>query len=103
METGSFARLKKDPDAVNWPKGIDWTKYLARIDADELLTASTWSIDGPDDDLEVVTDSIVTGNLKTQVRLSGGTDGKEYTVTNHITTTSGVEDDRSFTIVVGER
>jgi hypothetical protein len=103
METGPNTRLKKDPQAANWPKGIDWTRYLALLGADEVIAASTWSRTGDDTALILSSASIVTGARKTQVRMAGGTVGVSYLVTNHITTSSGVEDDRSFTIVVGER
>jgi hypothetical protein len=99
--TGSL--VIADPQAANWPKGIDWTAYLAYIDAAETIVTSTWTVSGADDDLTVDVDSIVVGALKTQLRLSGGTVGLRYVVTNHITTSSGVEDDRSFTVLIQER
>jgi hypothetical protein len=103
METGPNARLKKVAQASNWPKGIDWTRYLALLGADELITVSTWSRTGDDTALTLSSSSIVTGARKTQVRMAGGTVGASYVVTNRITTSSGVEDERSFTIVVGDR
>jgi hypothetical protein len=35
--------------------------------------------------------------------LKGGVAGQSYTITNHITTTGGREDDRSFKVKVKER
>jgi len=92
----------KDKDAENWPKGIDWTTWLARIDASELISDSSWAVTGPDSDLTTASDSIVTGSKKTQVRLTGGTPGAVYTVTNTITTSSGVVEDGSLQILIEE-
>lgn len=97
LSTGSM--VVKDPEAAQWPKGIDWTAYLAAIAEDETVALSTWAITaGPDDDLSIESSSIVTGNLKTQLRLSGGTLGAKYRVTNTIVTNSGVTEERSFTV-----
>jgi len=93
----------KDPNASAWPKGIDWTVYLSKIDAAELISTSSWAVTGSDSSLTVGSDSIVTGSLKTQVKLSGGTVGVRYTVTNSIVTSSGVHDDRSFDVLVQEQ
>lgn len=94
----SLGLVIKDPQAENWPKGIDWTAYLAELAADETITSSEWAVTGPDDALTADEDSIVTGNKKVQIRLSGGTLGKTYVVTNTITTSSGVVDERSFKV-----
>lgn len=93
----------KDPEATAWPKGIDWTTYLAALDAAETISTSTWAVDGPDAELETASPSIVTGSKKTQVKLSGGTVGALYTVTNSIVTSSGVVDDRSFQVLIEEQ
>jgi hypothetical protein len=91
----------KDPDAAAWPKGIDWTDYLAEIGDSETISSSDWAITptGLTEDAA----SIVTGSKKTQIKLSGGTVGVKYTVTNSIVTSSGVEDDRSFFVLVQQR
>lgn len=101
LPTGSL--VTKDPDATAWPRGIDWTAYLANIADDETIASSSWSVSGKDAVLTIDggSPSIVTGNLKTQARFSGGTRGVRYIVTNRIVTSSGVHDDRSF--VVGVR
>lgn len=96
--TGSL--ITKDPQASAWPRGIDWTNYLAQIDAAETIVGSTWAITGADAILTAASPSIVLGSLKTQVKLSAGTVGLKYVVTNTITTSSGVIDDRSFTVLV---
>jgi hypothetical protein len=44
--TGSL--VLKDPQALLWPRGIDWTDYLALLSANETVTDSAWSITGAD-------------------------------------------------------
>lgn len=95
--------LVKDPQSSAWPKGIDYTDYLALIDPAETITGSTWAITGNDAALTKSNESIVTGAKKTQLRLAGGTLGLTYTVTNHITTSSGVQDDRSFDVLIQQQ
>lgn len=92
----------KDPNSVE-PRGIDWTDYLAELGSGVTVSTSTYAVSGPDDTLTLSSASIVTGNLKTQVKLSGGTVGRKYTVTNHIVASDGTEDDRSFFVQVAQR
>jgi hypothetical protein len=99
LPTGST--VIKDPSATQWAKGIDWTDYCA--ERSTTISSSTWAIAGPDSNLTVVTSSIVTGSLKTQLKLSGGTVGARYTVTNAITTAVGGVDHRSFIVLVQDR
>ena len=94
------AIIGKDPNAANWPRGVDWTDYLAAIGAAETVTVSTWTVSGPDAVLTADAGSIVVGGKQTQVRLSAGTVGALYTVTNRITTSSGVIDDGSFLVLI---
>ena len=91
----------KDPDS-NEPRGLDWTRYLEAIADDETIVTSTWVVD-PTGELTLNSPSIVTGAKKTQVRYAAGTAGETYTVTNHIVTSSGVIDERSFLVRVRER
>ena len=67
LPTGTM--VIKDPDATSWAKGIDWTDYLT--ERSTTISASTWVITGPDSALTNAADSIVTGSLKTQIKLSG--------------------------------
>lgn len=90
----------KDPAAQQWPRGIDWTDYLAGLPDGETIATSAWVVTGSDALLTIDDDSIVTGSLRTQVRLSGGTLGVRYTVTNHVVTSSGVVDERSFVVLI---
>jgi len=92
----------KDPSSVE-PMGVDWTTWLAELSATETITLSTWSVSGADAILTLSSPSIVTGSLKTQVKLNANTVGLTYTVTNHITTSGGSQDDRSFFVLVEQR
>jgi hypothetical protein len=94
-----------DPSAIE-PEGFDWTAYLLELDAAATVSASTWTVSTVAGDASPMTLSgpaIVAGSLKTQVTLNAGTVGYRYTVTNHITTSTGVQDDRSFKVLVVQR
>lgn len=92
--------IVKDPQSIE-PQGVDWTDWLAEIGDSEIITASAYSITiGDDGGLTLSGDSIVTGDRKTQVLLTGGTRGVTYAVTNHITSSSGAQADGSFLVLV---
>jgi len=88
--------MTKDADAV-LDYGINWAAWLG-VDT---IVDSTWEVTGPDADL--VIDSESESTTVTVVWLSGGTTGAKYTVTNHITTAGGREDDRSIEFKIQER
>lgn len=95
--------IVKDPDSVE-PRGFDWTDWLAELGSGVTITASTFTLTGgPDAVLTLSNPSIVTGGFKTQVQLNAGTVGGRYTVTNHITTSTSMQDDRSFVVYVSQR
>lgn len=97
--------IPKDPDSEE-PYVMNWTKWLAGLvdtNGSDVITDSIWSVDGPDESLQIVSESIVSGALKTQFRMSGGTAGKRYLLTNSVISTSGAKDDRSVRIRVTER
>ncbi len=100
MSVEPGALLDKDPQA-ELPYVMDWTLWLG--DSAEIDT-SEWFVAG-DATLLIDDDEIVTGNLTTQVFLSGGTVGRFVTVTNRITTdeTPARTDDRSFTLRIVQR
>lgn len=79
----------KDPQAV-LDYLIDWGRYLPSGD---VISTSTWT---------ATTGITIASNSKTSttttVWLSGGTAGTNYSVTNHISTTGGRQDDRTLTI-----
>lgn len=84
-------KFLKDPSAV-LDYRIDWAEWLP--DDDKIVNA-TFIVS--DDDI-VVEDVLYTDSSAT-VWLSGGVAGQRYTVTNHIVTEDGREDDRSIIIV----
>ena len=63
------------------------------------------AITGPDTALTYDNASTIIGNVKTQVRLLGGTVGELYTLTNRIVTTGSPAqtDDRSVQIWIENR
>ncbi|QLF83838.1 hypothetical protein SEA_MOOSEHEAD_27 [Gordonia phage Moosehead] len=94
-------RIEKDPNA-KLDYGIDWTDWLKqRNGSADQITDSTWTITGPDTAL-IQTDSSFS-TTQTGVWLSAGTNGGTYSVTNHVTTAAGREDDRTLTIAVKQR
>jgi hypothetical protein len=83
----------KDPNAL-LDYTVDWTDWL---DTDTIATSSFVATAG----LTISSSSNTT--KKAVVWLSGGQAGTVYTVTNHITTAGGRQDDRSFTVRVKEK
>lgn len=105
--------IVKDPDSTE-PQGLDWTTFCQELGASVAIASSTWTVSGPDLALTTSnpttpTSAIVDGVTKVgnfaQIFLAGGTPGKRYTVTNHITTntTPAVIDDRSFSVRILNR
>ena len=76
----------KDPDSV-MDFAVDWSDWL---DSDTIST-STWAVPtGITNDTDTNTTTVAT------IWLSGGTIGKQYTLTNRIVTAAGRTADRSF-------
>jgi hypothetical protein len=93
MAQGEFT---KDPDAVldyEW----DWSTWLAGD------TIASHTVTVPTDPTGLVLDSDSATTTTVTAWLSGGTDGESYTVTCHIVTAAGREDDRSMTFMLSER
>lgn len=88
----------KDPDAV-LDYGFDWSDFLG----DDTIASSTWTLSAgnPDTDLEI--DSNLHTDTLTTVWVSGGSLNKTYALTNHVTTSSGREDDRTLKIRIKEK
>jgi hypothetical protein len=89
----------KDPNAIEF--------FIMDWDAEHLATGvtvstSTWTVTGPDAVLTGDQASVLSGSRKTQVRLSAGTVGKVYTVTNRIVTNESPSQtkDASFRVLV---
>lgn len=89
----SLGVLLHDPDAV-LDYGVNWADWL---DGDT-LSSVVWTVpSGFTLESQTQTDTVAT------VWLSGGTAGTRVTVTCHVVTAAGREDDRSFDLVVQER
>lgn len=67
----------KDPDETKLFT-MDWTDALV---SGTTISTSSWSLP---DGLTNVADAIVTGSLKTTIRLSGGDDGVDYRCVNTV-------------------
>jgi len=89
----------KDPDAAI-VYGFDWTAWLGS----GAIASSTFTVTGPDAALTADHDGITTDALQTRVRLTAGTRGRTYTITNRIVTneTPPQTDDRSFRLQIVE-
>ena len=79
MNNNSFV---KDPNNVEW-FGVDWTERLAGDDLAEVDTIDTSAWIVPAGLTQV---AVMTTDNKTGVKLSGGTVGNTYRVTNRIVT-----------------
>jgi hypothetical protein len=101
MTVTPLQTVYKDPDA-KLLYVFDWTAWLA---AGATITSSTFTLTGADGALTKDNPSILSGSLKTQVRLLGGTAGVVYKLTNHITSTDSPaqEDDRSIYVKCREQ
>ena len=90
-KTMALAEIVKAPNA-KLDYQIDWSTYL---DTGDTIASSSW-------DVPAGLTSVATSNTTTTatVRLSGGTAGTSYTVTNHVILDSGQEDERSIVIAV---
>jgi hypothetical protein len=90
----------KDPDAIR-DFGNNWAPDLPDT---VTIVGSTWLLDGAawtGTDLVKVDDSFTDTN--TTVRISGGTAGSTYLITNHIVMSDGEEDDFSQKLKIKER
>ena len=88
-----------DPAAV-LDYAIDWSQWLQN---GETITSATWA-DSVPAGLEQATGKPPSiDGATTVVWLTGGTAGTLYTVTAHVVTSMGREDDRTFAVRVQER
>lgn len=85
-----------DPTAV-LDYVVDWTAWLA---SGETISVSTWTVPAG---ITQTTPAPSTNGTKDTIWLTGGTIGTEYTITNHITTTAGRQNERSFVVSVVDR
>lgn len=96
MNSNSFA---KDPHAIEW-FGVDWTERLRgdAVGAADTIATSTWVVPAGLTAADTMSMSKVAG-----VKLSGGTLGERYRVTNRVTTALNEETlDGTIEIVVVE-
>lgn len=84
----------KDPDAIK-TYAVNWADFL---EAGVTITGSTWDVP---DGITKVSDSLTTPN--TYIRLSGGTVGDKYTITNHVVMSNADEDDVSLLLRIVEQ
>jgi hypothetical protein len=91
--------LTKDPQAIE-VFTMDWDAQHLAVGV--TIQTSTWTITGPDAILTKDNETIVTGNRKTRLRLTGGTLHRKYTVTNRIVTNESPAQtkDRSFIVQI---
>lgn len=87
----------KDPQA-KLPYTLDWAQWLSQLAGAVTITSSTWTVQ-----VGITKDSDTNTSLTTTVRLSGGTIGVDYEVTNHVVLSDGSEDERTILIQVRER
>ena len=91
----SIKTYTKDPQAF-LDYSIDWSAWLAD---NETIVTSTWAADSADLTLSLLAND---GTLTT-VWIAGGEAGKDYLVTNTITTVDGRIDERSITLTCEQR
>jgi hypothetical protein len=89
--------IPEDPSA-DLDYCVDWTPWLQ---AGETIATSTWVVPAPLTQDGSHAPSIAGG--KTTIWLTGGTAGQSYVVANHITTSQGRQDQRTFTVYVEAR
>lgn len=96
-----------DPDA-DLDYGMDWDRNKAGaaagtgfLAAGETISTSTWTISP--EDANVTLHDPTNDTTTTTVWVAGGTPGARYTLTNHIITSDGREDDRTHTLRCANR
>lgn len=92
--------LEKDPNE-QLIYTFDWTDWLVSAQ----IQSSTFNIEGADSALTGDQSAIVTGNLKTQIRLAAGTLFQTYTIENKIVTNESPAQtaERSFKLEIIDR
>ena len=100
LQDNDGAYIDKDPSAI-LSYTLDWSEWLP---TSTTISTSTWTISTISGDASPVT-SVTTTNSGTTtiIKLSGGTAGKVYTITNTITTSGSLIDRRNFRIKVKNR
>jgi hypothetical protein len=94
------AHVKDPQEVLDYP--FDWSGPDG-LDTGDTITASTWvaAVGNPDAVMTISSPSFTT--TKTVVTLSGGTVGKEYWFTNHVTTAQSRQHEKSLLILCLEK
>lgn len=95
---GGVFWIVKDPSA-KLPYGRTWADWL---EAGDSIASAAWSV-SPEGELTINADKSGVSGAIANVFLEGGVAGRDYTLTCHVVTTNGLEDDRSFIVRVRER
>jgi len=96
------AWIPKDPEA-RLVYSIDWSEWLAQGQTVTAVDYTHNSRANDADPLVIHSEGITDAGTKTYAEISGGTEGKTYTVTAQITTDDSSVDRRSFKIQVQKR
>lgn len=100
LQDNDGAYIDKDPSAV-LTYTLDWSEWLI---SGQTISTSTWTISTISGDAAPVV-SVSTTNTGTTatIKLSGGSAGKIYTISNTIVTSGSLTDRRHFRIKVKNR
>ena len=89
-----MATFTHDPQAV-LRYGFNWATWLGA----DTITTSTWTVTPKTaGDVSMTLSSSTHDTTTTAVKVTGGTVGNEYTISNHVVTAAGDEDDRSHSL-----
>lgn len=95
-----FLKYSHDPEAV-LDYVFDWAAFLADIN-DTIDSATVDASTIADDDAPLTVDVVSNTTTTVTAWVSGGTVGKSYTLTCHIITNDGREEDKSITLQIKE-
>ena len=90
----SFSDIRKDPFDILERK-LDWTEVVL---AGSTISASAWVSDSSG----LTVEEAGTTGLTTKVKVSAGSAGVAYKVSNQVTLDSGLKFERSFYVLVRE-
>jgi hypothetical protein len=100
LQDNEGAYIDKDPSAI-LSYTLDWSEWLP---SGSSISTSSWTISTFSGDAAPITQVSTTNTGNSAIiRLSGGTIGKVYTITNTITTSGSLTDRRNFRIKVKNR
>ena len=91
---GVAGLCSKDPAAI-LDFTVDWEGWLG---AGDTIQTSTWAVPSP-----IIAVMSNHQPFQTRVQVSGGVVGRMYQMVNHIVTVGGIQDERTFHLVVEQR